>query len=185
MSGNPAQQGQQLPGPGCREAAAGMAREDRDVRTAPGSGAPWKGGEVARHIPLYPLGMAAGPRRFSREAAPPPPAFHSIRTACPRPRFSERSLFVRVSRGAPQPFPRDAALGFSQPALWGSPRAHPAPLTPAVQQQPQHLPPRRVSRAGPEGAAYPSAISSRSSGAAGRGSGRRAMAPRLLQRLRG
>lgn len=80
----------------------------------------------------------------------------------------------------------------------GRPRAT-SPLTsPRSSSQTQQLPPRQPlgcpgtpragtegPLAGPQSPSYPSAISSRSSGAAGRGSGRWAMVPRLLRRLRG
>lgn len=115
----------------------GWHREDRDLRTGSGFGAHWKRREVARHnLGSIRWPWLQGRRGSPREAAPLPPAFHYIRTACPRSRFSRCSLFVPVSRASLSALPPGRGAGLlpgvtacTEP-LGGLPQADPA-LPPA------------------------------------------------------
>lgn len=155
---------------------------------------------------LYPMAMPSRPQRFSEGSCTPATSFplhpnrvsalsvFSVPFMCPGPLCRPLSPAPGTRRWVS---PRGHSTALRRPRS-GRPRV-PSPFTSPSIQQPDPAaptlpsPPAVPARPGlalraPLGsprAAYPSSISSRSSGAAGRGSGRWAMVPRLLRRLRG
>lgn len=185
MSGNPAQQGQQLPGPGCGRQLQGWHGRTGMSGQPLGLVLPGKAGKWRGTSPSIRWGWLQGRGGSPGKLHPR----HQLSTP-PGPRVRALGFLSALClSGSPveplSPFPGMRRWASPSPPF-GAPLGHtPLPSPPQSSSSPSISHPAGCPGAGPEGAAYPSAISSRSSGAAGRGSGRRAMAPRLLQRLRG